>query len=178
MLADWLLLLPPWMKATWPPSGAPGLPAVKALPLVLIPVVAVNCQDAPLGEYWKVLAANAGVSKLPLNTPQLAGVALAVSNSRPSRLSKFSRRGGRPLRALRREFVLDAPNSLSRILRNMGLISHKGLTDRPAVPFATIRWYNTTHISVAPQLNSFGPRMSIAIPSLRRNSTARLNRRN
>ena len=41
-----------WMKATWLPSGAVGLPEVKPLPLLLTPVPPPNCQDEPLGEYW------------------------------------------------------------------------------------------------------------------------------
>ena len=43
------MLPPPWMKATWVPSGALGLLEVKALPLLLTPAPAVNCQGEPLG---------------------------------------------------------------------------------------------------------------------------------
>ena len=42
-----------WRKATWAPSGALGLPAVKPLPLPEIPAEPANAQGVPAGSYWK-----------------------------------------------------------------------------------------------------------------------------
>src|SRR5262249_54799541 len=48
----WLKEPLPWRKATWDPSGAFGLPAVKPLPLPEAPAEPANAQGGPAGAYW------------------------------------------------------------------------------------------------------------------------------
>src|SRR5262245_34862550 len=71
----WDTLPSPCRNATCPPSGADGLPEVKALALPLTPLAPVKDHAEPAGLYWNAAgpAPTPGDSKPPCATPPDTG---------------------------------------------------------------------------------------------------------